>query len=152
AKIRKSIQGVVDEIGAPPVKPGRDDTGLKFELLPPFAEKALEKYAVDNPDAKSKVREAIAQARAVLYAVNTYSVPDAIQGEVSKVKGALRGVNLSVLQNGYDFPAVENVFKQRVLDDQREVAKIFGQLDEVYEKLMEAKEDRDKETKRWQAN
>lgn len=152
AKIRRTIQGVLDEIGAPPVKPGREDTGLKFDLLPPFSEKALEKYAADNPDVKSKVRGAVEQARAVLWAVNVYPPPQTISGEVGKVKSALRGVNLSVLKDGYRANPNENLLKTQVFNDQREVAKIFGQLDEAYEKLMEAKEDRGAETKRWQVN
>lgn len=152
AKIRKTIQGVIDDIGGPPVKPGREDTGIKFEMLPPFSETVLEKYGVDSPTEKSKLREAVTQARAVLYAVNTYPAPPAIADKVGEVKSALKGVNLNVMKDGYRYNQTENILKQQVFNDQREVAKIFGQLDEVYEKLTEAKEDRDKETKRWQVN
>ena len=45
AKIRKVIQGVLDEVGTPPVKPGREDTGIRFDMLPPFSQAALDKYA-----------------------------------------------------------------------------------------------------------
>ena len=112
AKIRRTIEGVLDEIGVPPVKPGRDDTGLKFELLPPFSEKALEKYAPDKQTNRSCAR-AVAQARAVLWAVNVYNAPAAIADDVSKVKGALRGVNLAVLKDGYRYNQMENTLKTR---------------------------------------
>src|SRR5262249_6928914 len=94
AKARSIVESVLNEIGSPPVKPGRDDTAVHVELLPAFSEKTLEKYASDDKP-KSKVREAVTQARAVLYAVNPKEPPSEIAAEVANVRKELHGVNLS---------------------------------------------------------
>jgi hypothetical protein len=152
-KIKAIINSVLAEVGTPPVKPGRDDTGIKAEFLPPFSETALAKYGADARAEATKLREGVEQARALLWAVNTYNPPNAIAGQVNRLKTQIK-VNLAVLRDGYRAPQNEGAFKNAVFDDEKQVAKILGQLSEAHETLVaeEVVEERGKETKRWQAN
>ncbi len=153
AKSRVLVKAVLDEIGTPAVKVSRYDNGLSFDLLPVFADAALEKFAPTNPPEDSKLRPAIMRARAVLWAVAADNkIPTgSIASEVQKIKADL-GVNLSVLKDGYRAPAKEKDFKDGVLKDERQVAKIMGQLFEVEDELLSVKGEKEKESMRWQAN
>ena len=154
---QKSIQvvkAVLDEIGVPPVKVSRYDNGLRFDMLPPFKDSALEKFAVTAAGEESKkLREAVMNARAVLWAVtaDAKEMAGPLKAEVQKIRADVK-VNLSVLREGYRAEANENAFKNRIADDEHKVAKIMGALTERYEALKDVADDRDKESKRWQAN
>jgi len=131
----------------------RYDNKLSFELLPQFPDTALDKYAAAPAAEDSKLRTAIMKARAVLWAVaaDTKNLTGPFAAEVKKVKDDVK-VNLNVLRDGYPVPANETMFKNQVKNDQQEVAKIMGALTEAHEELMAVKEDKEKESKRWQAN
>jgi Caspase domain len=147
------VKSVLDEIDTPPVKVSRNDNGVHFEMLPPFDEATLTKYAAAAAPEDSKLRPAIMKARAVLWAVaaDSKNLKGPLNTEVNKIKKDV-GVNLSVLREGYRAPANEGPFKTQVANDERQVAKILGALQEAHEELKAAAEDKDKESKRWQAN
>jgi hypothetical protein len=146
------IRSVLEEIGVPPVKVSKNDNTLKFEMLPPFAPKAMEKFA-GGPAEDSKVKAAIMKARAVLWATASEAArdPAGIAGDIKKMRQDLK-VTLNVMRDGYRAPANENMFKTAVMEDQKQVAKIMLALKEALEEMEAAADDRDKESKRWQAN
>jgi hypothetical protein len=80
-------------------------------------------------------------------------LPDNIAKEVRAQRTAIMVKSLpSLIKNGYPRPANDKQFKDQIFNDEREVARILGPLIDVEADLMEAKEERDKESKRWQAN
>ena len=63
----KLIRDVLDEIRTPPVKGAALEAAIKFEMLPPFSEKAMKNY---DPDVKSELEAPINEARAMLWAIS----------------------------------------------------------------------------------
>ena len=150
------VKDVLEEIGVPAVKVTREDNGLRFDMLPPFQEEQMAKLGAAPAPEDPKVRTAVGKARVVLWAIaaDTGSLSGPFAKEVAKVKADV-GANLSVLRNGYLAPGpgnAETAFKNMVLKDEREVAKILGTLNDTLEMLKEAEEARENESKRWQAN
>jgi len=152
-KSQQLVKTVLDEIGTPPVKVSRLDNSLHFELLPPFPEANLDQYAPTPPPEGSKLRMAIMKARAILWAVaaDAKQLPEPFNSEVRKFKDDLK-VDLKVLRDGYRAPTNENQFKAGVLNDERAIAVLLDELMEAEKDLMAAGEDKEKESKRWQAN
>jgi Caspase domain len=152
-KSLEAVKSVLDEIGSPPVKVSRYDNGLRLDVLPPFPDGALAKYASTPASADSKLRPAIMKARAVLWAVaaDSAELKGSLAEEVKKIKADVK-VSLTVMREGYRAPAAEGPFKELVKTDELNVAKILGALTEALEELKNAGEDREKESKRWQAN
>jgi Caspase domain len=152
-KSEQAVKAVLDEIGVPPVKVSRYDNGLRFDMLPPFQQSVLDKYPLAAAPEDAKIRATIQKARAVVWAVaaDSKSLSGPLNTEVQKIKADVKA-NLNVLREGYRFQPNENQFKNQVFNDEREVAKILAPLMEVHEELKAAEEDREKESKRWQAN
>jgi hypothetical protein len=150
---RERIRQVLDEVGTPPVKVSPDDFGVNYEVLPPFAPAALKRYDGAGGDPNSKVRKAVRKARALLWAIYPGTPPRDLAEAVRKVRQGLT-VNLHVLQEGYRAPAAaaENRFKQQVLRDEENVARLMLHLNEMRDELKAAGENRDQETRHWQAN
>jgi hypothetical protein len=147
--IRKQIDAILAEVGAPPVKASHEDAGIRYDLLPPFAEATMKNY-VDVP-AASDLRKAIRNARAALWAVSVASPPGDLAENVKAVQKDVK-VNLSVLKDGYRYSANEAQLKAQILKDEKDVARILYKLEETQKELEEMAEERDKEPKRWQAN
>jgi hypothetical protein len=149
----RRIRKVLDEIGTPPVKVSANDFSVHYEVLPPFSPAALKKYDDAGGDPNSKLRAAVRKARVLLWAIYPGKPPQDLAAAVTKARQGLT-VNLHVLQEGYRAPAAaaENQFKQRVLRDEENVARLMLYLNEMLDELRAAGEDRDKETRHWQAN
>src|SRR5205085_11680576 len=93
----KEIQAVLDEIGVPPIKASPEDSSVRFEVLPPFPQEKMANYPPGSPDDDHKaLREAILNAREVVWAINTASAPPALSDAVQKKRLELKA-NLSIL-------------------------------------------------------
>jgi len=151
---RAIVSGVLEDIGVPPIKQSKSDNSIRYELLPPFTPKAMEPYLAPAAE-ESKLKPVIQKAREVLWAAVDGGEPPALAAEVAKVRADLK-VKLSVMKEGYRAPAAgqaETRFKDQVLNDGREVARILSALDDVMKELEDAgKEFREKESKRVQVN
>ena len=150
----KEIQSVLDEIGTPPIKPSREENGIRFEALPPFSAEAMAKYpdGGEPTDDQKKLRDAVLQARAVMWALNTAKPPPMLTDAVAKVRKDLK-VNLSVMKDGFRKPADEAKFKAGVKKNEDDVADMMAACSDALEMLKAAGEKgRDAETKRWQVN
>jgi hypothetical protein len=150
-------QSVLNEIGVPPLKPSRDDTGVHLKDLPPFPMDKMKDYPDSGSD-DAPLRKAILKAREVIYAVSTVStakLPPALAEEVRKIRQELK-VDLSVMKEEYRKPANEPQFKKQIEMDERKIADLLLSLQETLEDLKTAGDNpetgRAKETKRWQAN
>jgi len=145
-----AANGVLDEIRVPSLKVSKEGAP-DFNLVPPKAD--VMKDYVAGGDA-TPIRKKVQQARAVLWAISKEEdVPADLKALVAEKRDDLR-VDLGVLQDGYGKPAAaqENAFKANVEADERKVAVMLGALTEAHEELKDLEAEREKETKRWQAN
>ena len=176
----KLIREVLAEISTPPVKGGHQfDATVKFEMLPPFSEKAMKNY---SPDDKSELEKPINDTRAILWAISTLSPPDSLKEEVAKIRTKMKvnlsfmkdgfrspqnenqfkteveairarvGVDLSYLKDGFKAPQDENKLKAEIANQERKIADMIDELEHAYKQLTEVEFDRTKEPKRWVAN
>jgi outer membrane biosynthesis protein TonB len=147
----KLIREVLAEISTPPVKGGHQfDATVKFEMLPPFSEKALKNYGAGE---RSEVIEAaIKNARAMLWAVSSAPPPAGLEKEVQAAREKLGGKTLAILRDGFRYPDNENRLKTEIMNHSRDVADILDELQDAYKKLTDVEFERDKEPKRWVAN
>jgi phage FluMu protein Com len=151
------IESVLAQIGTPSIKPSLNEVALRTDVLPPFPADALAKYEQDKPKPDSKLRPAVTQARAVLWAISTEKEPAELSAEVAKARQEIK-VKLDVLKEGYRAPAgagnAEKAFKDNVERDERAVARMMRALTDALEMMQSepVKEERGEETKRWQAN
>jgi hypothetical protein len=146
-----AVKALLQDISLPPVKVSDADTGIRYELLPAFDEKKMAQYGPGGP--ATPLRKAVRQARAVLWAVSGRSpVPPDLEGLVKEQRAGLKTELARALREGYDYPQNEGQFKNQVCNDGREVAKVIGALDEALSDLKDVAAQRDKETRRWQAN
>jgi hypothetical protein len=146
-----AVKGVLQDIGLPPIKVSNFDTGIRYELLPAFDEKKMARYTAGGDD--TPLRKAVREGRAALWAVSGRSpVPPDLADLVKEQKAEVKTELVRALRDGYDYPQNENQFKNQVFNDGREVAKVIGALDEALSNLKAVAEQRDNETKRWQAN
>jgi hypothetical protein len=153
---KKLIEAVLDEIGTPPIKVTHE-MPLRYDALPPFPAKALQKYQEDAPNPNSPLREAVKKARAVLWAIYPGQAPSQIRVEVTMVRRNYNGVQLNILKDGYRAPGGgngEKQFKDRVETDERHVAMLMRAVEDALNELRDPKavEARESESKRWQAN
>jgi hypothetical protein len=146
------VKAVLAEIGTPNVKPSLTDGNLKFDALPPFSADVLKKYEEDA-EPESPLLKAVRTARALLWAISPAAEPADLSAEVAQIRSTLKG-NLSVLQDGFRAaaPALENQLKNRIMNNERDVARLMGRLTEALEELKNAGNMRDAAPKRWQAN
>jgi hypothetical protein len=147
----KLIREVLSDISTPPVKGGHQfDATIKFEMLPPFSEKALKNYGAEE---RSEVIEAaIKNARAMLWAVSSAPPPPGLDKEVQAAREKLGGKTLAILKDGFSYPQNENQLKTQITNHSRDVADILDELQDAYKKLKDVEFERDKEPKRWVAN
>jgi hypothetical protein len=146
------VRGVLAEVGTPGVKSARDNHDVKYDALPPFDPAALKKYQ-DDGDKDSALHKAVTKARVLLWAVAGAGEPGDIAAEVGVLRRKLN-FKMDGLREDLRAPApsAENAFKNQIMDNEREVAKVLGRLRESLEELEAAGEMRDAEPKRWQAN
>ncbi len=145
---------MLDQIGTPPVKPSQQSDELKYDALPPFDPKVLQKYQDDTGADDSPLRKAVRNARALLWALSSGGEPRNIAAEVENLRARLKVMLVNVLQDGFRAPAPnqEARFKGQVEAIERDVARLLGRLNEALDELEAAGETRDAEPKRWQAN
>jgi hypothetical protein len=148
------IRAIMSEISLPSLKGGEGSgQDVSFTQLPPFSVEAMKPYEAElKPD--SKLRQAIQEARATLWAVSTASAPSELASEVAEVRRKL-GVDLSIMRDRYGRPAggaTETAFKNRIFEEEKSMSRIIARLEDVLENLKAAGEEKDMAPKRWQAN
>jgi hypothetical protein len=151
--ITPMVARILDEVELPPVKVVRAGDNFKVEWLPPFPDAAMREYRPSpaDSDEQKKVRQTIRNARVVLWAVSTASPPSGLATPVKRVKDEVK-FDLSILQDGYRFNPNEKQFKDKVFNDEKNVARILDRLNETLEDLKGIEGLLDKEGKRWRAN
>jgi hypothetical protein len=152
---KKLVEAVLDQIGTPPIKVTHE-TPLRYDALPPFSAQTLKKYQDDSPNPNSPLRQAVINARAVLWAIYPGQAPASLSVEAAMARRKYP-VTLDVLKEGYRAPAgdkAEKQFKDRVEEDERKVAMLLRALQDALDELRDPKvvEARQSESKRWQAN
>jgi len=151
----KLIQGVLDEIGVPPIKASREESGVRIEALPPFPADKMAPYLVGAEavtDDQKKLRGDVEHAREVIWALHTAPPPAALKAAVAKIRGDLK-VDLSVLRDGFRKPGDENKFKADIFRQEQNIADLLDACSTALDDLKADKELRDKEpSKRWQVN
>ncbi len=144
------VKSVLEEIGTPPVKPSEVDNSIRVEYLPPFSDKVIKEFAkVEGPE--TELQKVVKRARIELWVISSLPPPADIKKDVEAIRGKLK-VNLGVLKDGYRAPANENAFKIVVENDEKDIARMFLNLQEVLDDLKKIEEMKENETKRWQAN
>ena len=147
---REMIEVVFKEISTPPVKPSNIDLTLRYEVLPPLSPDAFKQLGAKS-GAETELQKAVKRARNELWAVSPMEPPADIKAEVMKIKAQVK-VNLNVMRDGYRAPNNENAFKAEIERDEKEVARMFLNLQEALDDLIKLEEAREMEGKRWQAN
>jgi hypothetical protein len=150
---RKMIEGVLDQIGTPPIKVTHE-MPLRYDALPPFPAKSLQKYEDDAPNPNSPLRQAVTKARAILWAIYPGQPPRTVSAQANMVRKDYDGVQLNILKDGYRALPNETQFKNNVENDERRVAKLMRAVQDALNELTDPKvvEARESESKRWQAN
>lgn len=144
------VKSVLEEIGTPPVKASEIDNSIRLEYLPPIADQIIKEYAkADGPE--TDLQKNVKKARIELWVISNLPAPADIKKEVDD-KRRIAKVNLNVLKDGYRAPANEISFKAGIENDEKEVARMFVNLQEALEDLKKNEEMKDAESKRWQAN
>ncbi len=153
---KKMVEAVLDQIGTPPIKVTHEQP-LRYDALPPFSPDVLKKYEDEPSDPNSPLRQAVRNARAVLWAIYPGRPPKTLRAEVSAMREKYP-VQLNILKDGYRAPAggnAETQFKNRVENDERHVALLMRAIDDTLNELRDPKvvEARESEkSKRGQAN
>ena len=144
------VKSVLAEIGTPPVKASEIDNSIRLEYLPPIADQIIKEYSkVDGPE--TDLQKNVKKARIELWVISTLPAPDDIKKEVDEKRRTAK-VNLNVLKDGYRAPANELTFKVTIENDEKEVARMFVNLQDALDDLKKNEEMKDAESKRWQAN
>ncbi len=148
------VKAILNEISVPPLKGGEtasDD--VSFELLPPFPESVMKQYFGTDLPADSKLRQAVAKARAALWAASTAKPPSSLQDEVKQMRAAMR-FDLSIMRDRYGIPPPSDVerFKASILSDLEPMARIIKRMEDVIDELKAVADEREEAPKRWQAN
>ena len=145
---------VLQEIGTPAVLPGRPDTAAVLRRQPPSAFRATESYEAGG-GADTRLRRAVRKAQVALWVASPAAPPPELAAQVARARKAWRA-DPSCFRDEYRAPApapkAEDRFKQAVLRDSREAARILLGLSEALEELEEAGADRAREPKRWRVN
>jgi hypothetical protein len=152
-KTASFITGVDAEIGTPPLRPGHEARDLQTDRLPPLTSAIMEEYAATGAPKPSPLRDAVRQARMLLWAVSGSEPPAAIAESVA-ILGRRATMDLTPLFQGYRAPRNEPAFKNQVLNDEKNLARALGHVSEIHELLLSDAivKERGKETRRWRAN
>ncbi len=154
---KKMVEEVLDQIGTPPIKVTHE-LPLRYDALPAFSPNKLKKYEEESSDPSSPLRQAVTNVRAILWAIYPGQAPSKLNAEVSMMQQRYDHVQLNVLKDGYRAPAggnAETQFKNRVENDERQVAKLMRAIDDALNELLDQKVVQAREaesSKRWQAN
>lgn len=152
---KKLVEGVLDQIGTPPIKAKvAHELPILYDALPPFSAEMLKKFQ-DDPN--SPLRQPVQDARAMLWAISPDQPPSSLKVEVAMARRKYQEVRLNVLNEGYRAPSGrdEAQFKKRVENDERKVAMLMRAVEDALMQLRDPKvvEARENEkSKRWQAN
>jgi hypothetical protein len=149
------VQAVLDEVGVPPIKASREESGIRPEALPPFPADKMAPYLVGADavtDEQKQLRDAVKKAREVMWALNTAPPPPGLKDAVAKIRLDVKA-DLSVLRDGFRKPGDDNKFKDDLFNQERNIADMLDACNTALEELKGAKDLRDKEpSKRWQVN
>lgn len=152
---RQLVKALLEEISLPPVRGGEaTSVDVSLDLFPPFPLAGLKKYEGADLPANSKLRKAIQEARAALWAVSTSQAPKELAAEVARFRTKVT-VDLSIMRDRFGKPgegAAEAAFKNRVFEDGRSMARIVGRLENVLDNLEEAGEEKEAAPLRWQVH
>ena len=143
------VPSVLAEIGVPPINPADEAAAGPWGDLPPFAADKMAAYA-DGGD-MTDLRNAVRNARAVIWATSNATPPVDLAEDVQKVRTDLK-VNLSILRDGCKKPADEAKFQDLVRKEQLEVSDLMNLCDDAQKQLTEADAKGGVKTRRWQAN
>jgi len=144
------VKSVLEEIGTPPVKASEIDNSIRLEYLPPISDQIIKEYAkVDAPE--TELQKNVKKARVELWVISNLPAPADIKKEVDDKRKSAK-VNLNVLKDGYRAPANEIAFKVTIENDEKEVARMFVNLQDALDDLKKSEEMKEAESKRWQAN
>jgi hypothetical protein len=149
-KKQSQITSLLADVAVPPVKPSMHDSGIDFSNLPPFDAKKLEPFLTDAGQ-PTDLRKTVHKTQVLLYAISGHATPAPLAEDVNELRKTLRG-NLTTLRDGYRAPTNDTQFKNRIFNDEKDVARIMARLDEAHEDMKTAGEKRDAEPKRWQAS
>jgi hypothetical protein len=140
------------EIGTPAVLPGTPDVAAVLRRQPPSVFRSLGGYEAGG-GADTRLRRAVRKAQVALWVASSAAAPAELAAPVAKARKAWRA-DPSCFRDEYRAPAprAEDRFKQAVLRDSREAARILLGLSEALEEMEEAGPDRAREPKRWQVN
>jgi hypothetical protein len=147
------IKKVLEEISLPPFKPGEGvDNGIKVEMLPAFDAATMANYATTD----SKLRAPINKVRATLWAYSRLPEPPALKKEVADMRSEFGNVSMKMLKDSYAYPGNENDFKKVIDGEEREVAKMLGNLIRLRKEFIDGdgagKDRKEEPSKRWQVN
>ena len=144
------VKSVLEEIGTPPVKASEIDNSIRLEYLPPISDQIIKEYAkVDAPE--TELQKNVKKARIELWAISNLPAPADIKNEVDAKRKSAK-VNLNVLKDGYRAPANEIAFKVVIENDEKDIARMFVNLQDALDDLKKSEEMKEAESKRWQAN
>jgi hypothetical protein len=149
AKLERLRKLLVDA-AVPPIKSTPYDNGFDFRFPATFDEKKLEPYFAE-PGEDTDLRKAVKKAQALLFAAAAAPVPAGLAEAVKEARQTLRR-DLTIMRDGYRVPRNEAQFKNQVLNDEKDVARILARFDQAHEDMVGVADKREAEPKRWQAN
>jgi hypothetical protein len=150
AEKQAQLTKLLADIAVPPVKPSSHDSDVDFSFLPPFEEKKLEPYFTE-PGKESELQKAVRSTQALLYAITGSRPPDWLSEPVEAQRKTLMAT-LATMRDGYRASTNEKLFKDRLYNDEKNVARVLHVLDKAHEQLKDFADKRGDESKRWQAN
>jgi hypothetical protein len=127
------VKGILAELDVPSIKMTKEwRVPLRLEGMPPFLARDLAAYPPEA--AATPLRKAVQIARETLNQTTD------------------RQLNYQYFIEERGRPIAENVFKQRLVDEGKNVARILFPLNDALEELQKVEAGRLKEPRRWQAN
>jgi hypothetical protein len=149
--VESFVRRVVDELGCPPLYPLTLDEGEPKLDASLFDEAALRDYVAEG-DPSSRLHKAVHNARVALWVDSTSAVPERLAEEVHQNRKN-QGPRLVPVQAILLAPANDvGAFADRVLNIEKDMARIMRSLNMAREGLEDVASLRDSEPKRWRAN
>jgi RNA polymerase sigma factor (sigma-70 family) len=146
------VAGILREVDAPLVGVGKENTRLLAAqgLLAP-ADAVRDAYREDA--LQTPLREAVAKARVVLWALSGREAPAGLRPAVARVRSSLPPADdREPLPDRFLAPADGAAFRQHLVERQKAVAQLLARSTDALEELEQAGPSRGRESKRWQAN
>jgi hypothetical protein len=146
--------GVLHEIGAPGVLTDTPNMATVLRRQLPAAYRGGDGYE-EGGAADTRLRRAVRKAQVALWVASPAAPPRELAAQVAAARKAWRA-DPSCFRDEYRVPApgprAGDRFRQAVLRDSREAARILLGLSDALEEMEAAGADRGREPKRWRAN